>query len=253
MILYFSATGNDKYVAERIAAATRDRLTSIAACVREGRPAPALTEGEALGLVTPTYFWGLPSVVEDFLRTLPPAPGGERYVWHVLTFGTMTGDAGGAAARLLRSRGFALKARFSVRMVDTWTPLFDLSDPEKNRRDTEAAEPQIDAVIEKIRAGAVGDFDRRKGLVLGAPVARALYRSMRRTARFRVTDGCIGCGLCVRQCPCSALELREGRPVWVKDACALCLGCLHRCPKFAIRYGSHTAGHGQFVNPNTQL
>ena len=41
MILYFSATGNDKYVAERIAAATRDRLTSIAACVREGRPAPA--------------------------------------------------------------------------------------------------------------------------------------------------------------------------------------------------------------------
>ena len=29
------------------------------------------------------------------------------------------------------------------------------------------------------------------------------------------------------------IEMRDGKPVWVKDKCVTCLGCLHRCPKFA--------------------
>ena len=29
------------------------------------------------------------------------------------------------------------------------------------------------------------------------------------------------------------IEMRDGKPVWVKGKCVMCLGCLHRCPKFA--------------------
>ena len=29
------------------------------------------------------------------------------------------------------------------------------------------------------------------------------------------------------------IEMRDGKPVWVKGKCVICLGCLHRCPKFA--------------------
>ena len=29
------------------------------------------------------------------------------------------------------------------------------------------------------------------------------------------------------------IEMRDGKPVWVKDKCVMCLGCLHRCPKLA--------------------
>lgn len=58
MIFYFSATGNNKYLAERIAAATGDYLVSITECVKSGRYGFAVQRGEAVGFVTPTYFWG---------------------------------------------------------------------------------------------------------------------------------------------------------------------------------------------------
>ena len=37
MILYFSATGNGKYIAEQIAAETDDKAISIVDCIREGK------------------------------------------------------------------------------------------------------------------------------------------------------------------------------------------------------------------------
>lgn len=253
MIIYFSATGNNKYVAERVAAVTGDRLVSISECVKTGGYALTLAENESLGLVTPTYFWGLPSIVADFLKRLEIRPNGKNYVWHVLTFGTVTGAAHSAMAKLLRAKGFALQGRFAVRMVDTWTPTFDLSDAEENRRVTEAAEPQIDAVIEKVQARAEGDFNRHKGFSAASGIAQAIYQQKRKTKGFTVSDACISCGLCARQCPVSAIEMRDSRPVWVKETCTTCLGCLHRCPKFAIQYCGQTEKHGQFVHPKVKL
>ena len=57
MILYFSATGNSKYVAEKIADATGDNAVSIDEY--EGSE-------KISGIVCPTYSWGVPSVVREF-------------------------------------------------------------------------------------------------------------------------------------------------------------------------------------------
>jgi len=51
---------------------------------------------------------------------------------------------------------------------------------------------------------------------------------------------CKGCGLCVRDCPASALELeREGRErfrlIHYRDRCAYCGQCEDDCPTGAIR------------------
>lgn len=97
-ILYFSATDNNKYVAERVAAATGDRLVFIAECVKTGGYAITLAEHESLSFVTPTYFWGLPSIVVDFLKRLDIQPNGQNYAWRVLSCGTATGSANIAMA-----------------------------------------------------------------------------------------------------------------------------------------------------------
>ena len=68
MIYYFTATGNDQHVAERIAEATGDRLASITECLWNGTCSCVLEDGEGLGFVVPTYFGGLPSVVVEFLE-----------------------------------------------------------------------------------------------------------------------------------------------------------------------------------------
>ena len=84
--------------------------------------------------------------------------------------------------------------------------------------------------------------------------AQPIYENRARcTSHLRVEAGCIGCGLCERSCPVQEIEIRNGKPVWVKEKCVMCLGCLHRCPKFAIQYGSRTKKHGQYTNPNVKV
>ena len=63
MILYFSATGNSKYVAARIAEVIHDEIRAITDCIADNS---FIFKDDRIGIVTPTYFWGLPSIVNDF-------------------------------------------------------------------------------------------------------------------------------------------------------------------------------------------
>ena len=65
MILYFSATGNGKYIAEQIAERTDEKCMSIVDCIREDKY--CFSDEEIFGMVVPTYFWRLPRIVAEYL------------------------------------------------------------------------------------------------------------------------------------------------------------------------------------------
>lgn len=247
MIFYFSATGNSKYVAERIADATHDQIVSIPTCIRNGAYHFSPAELEKIGVVSPTYSWGLPVIVKEFLENLSVETKTNPYLFFIATYGTTTGRTGYFANRCLRQHGLSFSAYFSVKMPDTWTPVFDLSDQAKVAKINEAAEPQISFIIDSVARSAAGDYMKNKMPVLAAKLLYGMeYDAMRKTKNLKVSDSCIGCGLCAKNCPAAAIELRNGKPVWIKSECVMCLGCLHRCPKFAIQYGKHTSQHGQY-------
>lgn len=251
MIFYFSATGNSKYVATRLAEATGDTLVSITECLQNGAFDYSLKDSENIGFVTPTYFWGLPTIVTDFLARLHIGKGEKNYCFHVLTYGLLTGKAHKMMNDSLENKGLKPDGKFIVRMVDTWTPIFNLTDEEKNQKTLDKADRQIDAVIKKVVAKESGDFNNRK--VPFAELFYLTYKNGGKTGKFTVADSCIGCGLCEKQCPENAIKMGNKKPVWIKNRCTLCLGCLHRCPVFAIQYGRSTKKHGQYVNPKVKL
>ncbi len=245
MILYFSSTGNCKFVAEQLASALDDRAASILDTTHV-RLAPK----EKLGFVFPTYFWRLPTVVNDYMKSVDiTGEDASSYVYFVATYGTTCGQTGTFMKRLLQAKGLALSASYSVKMVDDWTVWFDLSDKEKVAKILAGEGPQLRKIVNQIKEGCMGN--RMKGTlpmiaVIGSGI---VYDQMRKTKHLHAENSCISCGLCARECPVGAIQIQDGKPVWVKDRCAMCLHCLHSCPAFAIQYDNATGKHGQYEHP----
>ena len=243
MIFCFSATGNSKFTAEKIAERTGTETVSITDCLKNNRF--DFESNEIVGFVTPTYSWGLPVTVVDFISRLN-LKSNNPYVFTVATCGTLTGGTSRMLRNLLKEKGITVTAQFYVRMPDTWTPVFDLSDKEKVRKINDKAGIKIFKIANQVHRRIRGNRDY--GRMPFADLFYKDYEEMRRTDRLSVNDNCIGCGLCEKLCPVEAIEIRNGKPVWIKEKCAMCLGCLHHCPEFAIQRGAKTALHGQYVH-----
>ena len=71
MIIYFSACGNSKQAAMMLAEKLGDaRVINVARALKDKEFEYKLEDGESLGFVFPVYFWGVPSIVLDFIKDL---------------------------------------------------------------------------------------------------------------------------------------------------------------------------------------
>mgnify|MGYP000894463982 CR=1 FL=1 len=204
MIYYFSATGNSKHVALSIARALHIEAVDILTC--DAQNAVVDASGAPVGVVTPTYFGGLPEPVCDFLSRIGVT--NTPYCFIVSTCGYLTG----AAPEMAESLGWRFDAAFSVRFADTFTIAFDVSDKAKVWRKTRRADEQLESVIRRIMTQTRGRFNER---ALPLPAVRAvypLYGVMAKTRHFRVSDACISCGQCARKCPVHAITMVDGHP-----------------------------------------
>ena len=93
MILYFSATGNDKYVAKEISKKTGDELVPLRDLIRWDEYEINVSSGENFGVVMPTYFYGLPSILLDFLEKATINLKGNNYCFFVATYGRTYGNS----------------------------------------------------------------------------------------------------------------------------------------------------------------
>ena len=248
MVLYFTGTGNSRFVAKRIAEAIGDKAVDAAQWIREGKSA-AFTEAGTYVFVSPIYVAAPPRAFQDFIRSADFPQGSRAYF--ILTCSGGMGAAPVYCQKLCEEKGLSYLGAAQVRMPQNYLVFFKTFPAEENRKKIQAALPEIDALSERIGRGEALDapnikfYDYPSTQMILAPY----YRWFIGAEAFYATDACIGCGKCVSVCPLGNITLRDKRPVWGSN-CTHCMGCINLCPKEAIEYGRKTRGKLRYHGPD---
>ena len=249
MILWYSGCGNSRFVADTLAHGLNDdNMVFIPEAARMGTTLE-FGPDDVLGIVFPVYSWSVPKLVSEFLHTAP-IKGKPAYIFAAVTCGDETGLTVKHLMKDLAKQDLTLDAFFSFQMPETYInlPGFKLDTPENAQRKISAAERSLPETVTLIRQRAKGNFDRLKGgsAFLKSNILKPLFYALLITDRkFRVSDDCIGCGICAKNCPLQNITIENGRPRW-NGHCTNCMSCYHRCPKNAINFGTATQGKGQY-------
>ncbi|MCM1483534.1 MAG: EFR1 family ferrodoxin [Muribaculaceae bacterium] len=253
MILFFSGTGNSRYVADSLSdLLSDDGIFDMSRGGVSGSPATTGIRDRVIW-VFPVHSWGLPKVVRRFIDTVtldPILDGAMHYM--VATCGDDAGLTHQQWRSAVKRRGWKAAGSFTVIMPNTYIALpgFNVDPVAVACSKLEAAGTRIREVARAIRVGAKVD-DVCRGAMPWLKT-RAIYPlfmgALTSPGLFRVRpDACIGCGRCVKACPLGNVRISESEtPVWSRR-CTMCLACYHVCPRHAIEYGPFTRGKGQYM------
>lgn len=244
MILYFTGTGNSRYVAGRIADALGDQLFSMNDRIKVKDTSPVTTD-ERLVIVTPTYAWRIPRLVENWLRRTE-FPGAKQ-VWFVMTCGSEIGNSAKYNRRLCGKKQLTYMGTAQIVMPENYIAMFNAPQAEEARQIVARAEPNVNRAISTIQENQAFPlpcnslYDR----FMSGPVNPVFYALFVKAKAFVVSDACIGCGQCASLCPTDNITLQGGMPVWSSD-CTHCMSCICHCPTEAIEYGKKSVGKTRY-------
>ena len=244
MILYFSGTGNSKYVAKRITDALGDALVNLNDRIKASDTSSVET-GERVIIVTPTYAWRIPRVVRDWLRKTELR--GAKNVWFVMTCGSEIGNADKYNRKLCTEKGLACMGTAQIVMPENYIAMFSAPQADEARQIVAKAEPSIDRAIAAIQRNQSFAPTRNNlyDRFMSGPVNPIFYKCFVKADAFTASDACIGCGQCVKRCPMNNITLKDSKPVWGKN-CTHCMACICYCPKEAIEYGKKSVGQPRY-------
>ena len=239
MILYFTGTGNSRYIARHIADSLGDSLLDMNERIKAW-DISEVTADKRLVFVVPTYGWRIPHIVEKWIDETQF--GGDFKVWFIMDCGGEIGDADKYIRRLCERKGFDYMGVKQIVMPENYVAMFGVPSPEQAARIIEKAQPDIKNACETLNAGERFSQPRRNAYdrFMSDIVNPVFYKLFVKADAFTATDKCVGCGKCVKLCPLNNIELKDQRPVWGKN-CTHCMACICLCPTEAVEYGKKSA------------
>lgn len=243
MIFYFTATGNSLYAARQL----------DSECLSISREIHGVMQykAEKIGIVCPVYGHEMPQLVKDFIAR---ASFETDYLYLILTYGNRHGGAAELAENFAASVGKHFQYINVLLMPDNFLPAFDMTEQAK-------LDKHIPQQLERIRSdislrrnfiSEVTDEDRaahRQFLERMSKMPADSFKNL-----YRITEKCIGCGICTKVCPTGCFSLEGQRAKRNSERCISCMACVHACPETAIQLNvSEPNPTARYRNENVSL
>lgn len=253
---YFSATGNSLDFTKKLAnKLNTNNVEAISALIGNDN---IQCDAERIGIICPTYAWGLPRIVNDFLEKLKVQ--GNPYIFAIVSCVGIPGKTLKVMQRILRQKGLDLNAGFIIKAPCASLAKKNALDNiiiglDRKRKRLKTGEERLTEIV-----SAVENLYLHKPETSSWPANYfgSIFHEYgmdffkKASLDFKVSDKCTACGTCVNVCPRANINMDSKKPTF-SDNCEFCHACIQWCPEFAITHPNFESDKKQYRNPNVKL
>jgi len=240
--LYFSGTGNTKWVSEQV----QEKLShkhEVEVISIEGLSVESahkeMKKADLFMLLYPAYGNDMPEILSNYLNELVKwGPLEDLGVISIVVPALYAADgvlAGNEQYNQLKMNQLGGYHVFMSCNFNTPIPGFNIASDKKQNKLLGEAEKKIEQIVRDINYKSfsfekTGDFHRFLGKLENKPNKKAMGKY-----DVKINHSlCIKCGKCIKLCPTQNLEFQSDE-LTVKGKCTICLRCINACPSCAIR------------------
>ncbi len=234
LVLYFSGTGNTKYIAEYFAEKMQAKYYSIE---KEINFSEQLNNAEIIAFCYPIYGSTVPIIMREFVLKYKDHLSNKKIIIFC-TQNLFSGDGARVFTELLENIDYNIIYAEHFNMPNNICNLFfyPLASKKKIKKYIEKANKKVNNICNNIdnkiiKKRGFNCFSKYLGLV----IQRTAFSKIEKKAKkdVRIALRCNQCLLCVEICPMKNLQNKENIIVQ-KGNCTFCYRCVNACPKKAI-------------------
>ncbi|WP_242829546.1 EFR1 family ferrodoxin [Clostridium sp. Ade.TY] len=243
-LYYFTSTGNSLYVAKEISKKCTSKLVNIKDIINNKN---YIEKDEVIGIIYPLHCFGLPIIVEEFLRSLKIE--GNPYIFAVqVTGGGASNNGFLEINNILASKGLKLNNFEEVKYISNYTRAGRNPNKDRAIEAIEHESEKLNKFIEYINNREIKKVSLNKQILSKFVHKMWKDKYKKKDKNFISNSNCIGCNICKNICPVDNIEVKDKKVIW-KGKCIDCMACINICPKKAINIGTKTVKKDRYINP----
>lgn len=249
LMLYFSGTGNSKYIANLFSQSVGAKCHSIEEKIDFKKE---IQKHETIGFCYPIYASNIPRIMREFVYKYSELLKNKKLIIFCTQL-IFSGDGARVFTDILPDGyGEVIYAEhFNMPNNLCNCGIFSVKNGDKIKKYIKSAEKKIERICKDLEKGKIRKrgFNKFSNIMGKCQGMHWIEIEEKNKSSVQVDDDCIKCGLCTKICPMKNLDLVNGEIVQ-NNNCILCYRCVNACCRKSITVLIHKKPKTQYKGVN---